>query len=258
MREIWLERDGVRLFAVEDGPGDVIVMLHGGLASHVACLPMLLPLVPRYRVVAPDLRGSGRSRSGEPLTFDQQADDVAALLDHIGADRAVVGGVSSGSGVALCFALRHPERTRGLVIVRPLHAGRDRGYTDQQARTFAMMDALASRAIDEGVQVLSPLYANLPEPVREKALTMLEGFDAASVVATSRFLASGAQPFATAADLRSVSVPTLLVCGGDALHPSEVSDLYAENLPDCTVAAAATVDVAGEILAFCDRRERPR
>ena len=258
MREVWFQRDGVPLFAVEDGAGDVIVMLHGGLASHVACLPMLLPLAARYRIVAPDQRGSGRSRSGEHLTFDQQADDVAALLDHISADRAVVGGVSSGSGVALRFALRHPERTRGLVIVRPLHAGRDRGYTDQQARTIAMMDAFASRAIDDGVQVLRPLYANLPELVREKALAMIEGFDAASVVATSRFLVSGAQPFATATDLGSVSAPTLLVRGDDALHPSEVSDLYAANIPDCTVAAAVTSDVAGAIGEFCDQRERLR
>ena len=252
MREVWFERAGVALFAVEDGAGKVIVMLHGGLASHVACLPMVLPLVARYRVVAPDLRGSGRSRSGGPLTFEQQADDVAALLDHLAADRAVVGGVSSGSGVALRFALRYPERTSGLVIVKPVYGGADRGYTDPQKRTFEMMDALASRAIDAGVQVLRPLYANLPEPVREKALAMLDGFDAASVVATGRFLASGAQPFASAADLRSLSAPTMLVRGDDALHPAEISDLYAENVPVCNVVSADSSDLAAEIEAFCD------
>ncbi len=242
------------LYAAEDGAGDAIVMIHGGLASHVACLPMILPLAARYRIVAPDLRGSGRSRSGRPLTFDQLADDVAALLDHIGVARATVGGISSGSGVALRFAFRYPARTRELVLARPVYAGADRGYTSDQARTFAMMDALASRAIDDGVQVLRPLYANLPEPMRERALAMLNGFDAASVVATSCFLASGAQPFETAADLRLVPAPTLLVRGNDALHPAEVSELYAANLPDCSVVPAETTDVAGEIGVFCDRR----
>lgn len=256
MGEIWFESGGVRLFAVEDGAGPVLVMLHGGMASHVASLPLVLPLSSRYRpyrIITPDLRGNGKSASGAPLTFDQLADDVVALLDHIGVDRAVVGGVSGGSGIALRCALRHPGRLTGLVLVKPVYAGEERGYTDPQKQTFAMMDAVASRALDEGVQVLRPLYANLPPDIREKALAMLEGFDAASVVATSHFIASGVQPFATAADLRSLSVPTLLIRGDDPLHPAEVSDLYAENIPGCTVAPASTVDVAAEIGAFCDQ-----
>jgi 3-oxoadipate enol-lactonase len=253
MRQIWFDSAGARLFAVEDGGGRVLVMLHGGMASHVASLPLILPLIPRYRVIAPDLRGSGESRSRGPLTFDQLADDVEALLDHVGADRAVVGGVSGGSGTALRFALRHPSRTAGLVVVKPVYGGAARGYTDQQRQTFAMMDAVASRALAEGVQVLRPLYANLPPQAREKALEMMDRFDAASVVETSRFIASGAQPFTSAEDLRALSVPTLLVRGDDAIHPAEVSELYAENIPNCTAAPASTADVAAAIGEFCDR-----
>ena len=253
MRELWFESGGVRLFAVEDGVGQPIVMLHGGMASHLASLPLITPLSSRYHVIAPDLRGSGRSWSGQPLRFDRLADDVEVLLDRIGADRAVVGGVSGGSGIALRFALRCPSRMAGLVVVKPVYGGDERGYTVEQKQTFAAMDAVASRALDEGVQVLRPLYANLPPQVREKALAMVDGFDAASVVATSHFIASGAQPFTTAADLRSLSVPTLLVRGDDPIHPAEVSDLYAENIPNCTVAPASTLDVATEIGAFCDR-----
>ena len=252
MREFWFEREGARLFAVEDGEGRAIVMLHGGMASHVASLPLIAPLSSRYRVIAPDVRGNGKSWYGERLTFDQLADDVAALLDHIGVDRAVVGGVSGGSGVALRFALRHPGRTAGLVLVQPVYAGEERGYTGAQSQTFAMMDAVASRALAEGVQVLRPLYAGLPPEIREKALAMVDGFDAASVVATSHFIASGAQPFTSAADLRSLSMPTLLVPGADPLHPAEVAAFYAENIPSCSVSAPAT-DVTAETGAFCDR-----
>jgi pimeloyl-ACP methyl ester carboxylesterase len=252
-REIWFEREGTRLFAVEDGEGRPIVMLHGGMASHVASLPLVAPLASRYHILTPDLRANGKSWYAGPLTFDQLADDVEALLNHIGADRAVVGGVSGGSGIALRFALRHPSRTAGLVLVKPVYGGEERSYTKQQRQTFTMMDALASRALDEGVQVLRPMYANLPPEIREKALAMLEGFDAASVVTTSRFIASGAQPFTSAADLRSLSMPTLLVRGDDALHPTEVSDLYAENIQGVSVAPAPTMDVAAEIGAFCDQ-----
>ncbi|MDQ2870752.1 MAG: alpha/beta fold hydrolase [Acidobacteriota bacterium] len=256
MRELRLESQGVPLFAVEDGAGPVVVMLHGGMATHQAALPMIAPLATRYRIIAPDLRGSGKSLFGAALTFDQLADDVEALLDFIHVDRAVVGGVSGGSGVALRFALRAPGRILGLVLIKPVYAGEERGYTEAQRSTFAMMDALASRAVHEGVQVLRPLYANLPPGIREKALAMMEKFDAASVAATSRFLASGAQPFVSAADLRSLRVRTLLVRGDDPLHPAEVSDLYAESIPGCTVLPASTADVAAAVAAFCDRLAR--
>lgn len=253
MREFWVESEDARLFAVEDGSGPAVVMLHGGMANHLAALPFVVPLKDRFRFVAPDLRGSGRSRYGGRLTFDQMADDVVRILDGLDVNRAVVGGVSSGSGIALRFALRHPGRSLGLVVVQPVYGGEARGYTDQQKCTFAMMDGVASRAIDEGVQVLRPLYANLPAGMRERALAMIEGFDPASVVATSRFLASGAQPFAAASDLMALAVPTLLVRGADPLHPPEVSDLYAASIPGCSELAASTTEVAAVIGSFVDR-----
>ena len=195
MREFWVESEGVRLFTIEDGIGPVVIMLHGGMANHLAALPFIRPLGDRCRIVAPDLRGSGKSWFGASLTFDQLADDVELVLDYIGVDRAVVGGVSSGSGVALRFALRHPDRILGLVLVKPMYAGEARGYTEHQEETFALMDSVASRALAEGVQVLRQLYANLPDGMRERAIATMERFDPASVVATSRFVASGSPPF---------------------------------------------------------------
>lgn len=257
MREIWFESAGVRLFALEDGSGPPILMLHGGMADHVAARPLVAPLASRYRVITPDLRASGRSCYGATLSFDQLADDLAALLDHLAEPRAVIGGVSSGSGVAVRFALRHADRCAGLVVVNPVYGGSHHGYTEAQRQAFTQMDAIASRALDEGVQVLQSLYANLPEPMRDKALAMIEGFDAASVVTTSRFIASGAQPFATPKDLRSITLPALLIRSDDPLHPAEISKLYAEHLPDCRVLPPSTTDIAAAISTFCDQVIQP-
>lgn len=251
MREFWFEAEGTPLFSVEDGEGPVLVMLHGALASHQAALPFIAPHSSRYRIIAPDLRGSGRSHSGEALSFERLARDVEVLLDELGVDRAFLGGVSSGSGVALRFALKRPGRVAGLALVKPVYAGGEKGYTEQQKASFGMMDAVASRAVDEGVQVLSALYKGLPSRVREKALAMAEGFDATSVVATSHFVASGEQPFTSAEELRSLNLPVLLVRGDDPLHPSEVSDLYATNISNCTE-VASSADATAAIGAFCD------
>jgi 3-oxoadipate enol-lactonase len=236
MREFTFEADGVRLFAVEDGAGAPVVMLHGGMADHHAAWPLVAPLAGSYRVVAPDLRSCGKSHCGEPLTWDRLADDLALLLDHIGAPRAVVGGISGGSGVAVRFALSHPDRLAGLALILPVFAGADRGLTPFQAGSFQGLNALASRAPAEGVQVLRPLYQALPEAIRERAIAMLEAQDPASIAATAAFLASGAQPFATAADLAAITASTLLIPGNDPTHPSEVADLYAAHLTNGAVA----------------------
>ena len=253
MPEFRFASGGASLFAVEGGAGPPIVLLHGPLADHRAALPYVASLADRYRVVTPDVRGGGRSHDPGPLSFELLSKDVGALLDALGADRAVVGGVSGGSGVALRFALDRPERTRALVLVLPVYGGAERGYTPAQTAAFAAMDAVASRALAEGVGVLRPLYDRLPPERREKALAMLPDFDAASVVATSGFVASGAQPFASADDLRALAMPVLVVRGDDPLHPKEVSDLYAKNIPGARIAPAGLTDVASVIGAFVDR-----
>jgi pimeloyl-ACP methyl ester carboxylesterase len=252
MSEIWLTDGPVRLFGVEDGEGPALVFLHGGLASHQAVLPLVETLTDRYRVLTPDLRGSGRSWSSETLTFDRLADDVLQLLDHLGVEKALIGGISNGSGTAVRFVLRHPERTRGLMVVRPVYAGGDVGYTSRQATAFAAMDSVASRAGVEGIEVLRPLYEQLPDGVRQRAWQMASAFDAGSVVATSRFIASGAQPFASSRELCSIRVPTLLVRGDDELHPAEISDVYAASITHCTVLPATGVDTVAAIRDFCD------
>jgi len=253
MREVWLTEGAVRLFAVESGEGPALVFLHGGLASHEAVMPIVTPLSDRYRVIAPDLRGSGRSHSSESLTFDRMADDIARLLDHLDVAQAFIGGISSGSGIAVRFALRHPARARALLVVHPVYAGADVGYTGSQTEAFAVMDSVASRATAEGIEVLRPLYlARLPEGVGQRAWQIASAFDPDSVVATSRFIVSGAQPFGSSRELRSIRVPTLLVRGDDEVHPADVSDLYAGSIVDCTVLPATTTDTVGAIRDFCD------
>jgi pimeloyl-ACP methyl ester carboxylesterase len=255
--EIWFASAGTRLFAVESGEGLPIVFLHGGLADHRASLFRVRPLTTSYRVITPDLRGSGRSVHAGGLSWDQLADDVDALLSHLRLERVVVGGVSAGSAVALRFALRHPARVRALVLIAPPYLGSRRGLTGAQRTAFRTMDAHGSRAPAEGIDVLRPLYERLPPATRELALAMLSGFDAASVAATTRFLASGVQPFDEPEELASIEVPALLVPGADPEHPADVCELYAQHLPNRVLVTSASPNVAAAIDELCRELDGP-
>lgn len=250
-REIWFESDGARLYAVALGSGHPLVLLHGGLGDHRAALLRLGSLAASYRILAPDLRGSGRSVHAGALSWDQLADDVCALLEHLEIEQAVIGGMSAGSAVALRFALRHPQRALGLILMAPVYAGQDRGLTEEQLAAFRAMEEAGQRALEQGVEALRPLYEQLPPPIRERAIEMMLGFDAASVAATTRFLASGVQPMGAAQDLAAIDAAALLVPGTDAEHPAEVCDLYARHLRHHVVADPESSDLVERIDGFC-------
>ena len=234
-KEIWFENEGTRLFAVERGEGEAVVFLHGGLADHEASEYRLGALGSTHRLITPDVRGAGRSVYDGAMSWDLLADDVVALLDRLAIERAIVGGVSAGSGIALRFALRHPGRTRALLLVAPTFAGSERGHNDAQRVAKARMREAGERALVEGIDAIVPLYAALPTAIRELATAMARRFDPASVAATTRFLASGVQPFDRVDELARLSMPVLVIPGTDPEHPREVAELYASTMPRCTL-----------------------
>jgi pimeloyl-ACP methyl ester carboxylesterase len=107
------------------GDGPVVLAAHGITSNHRSWGLVAAALGGAVTLVAPDLRGRGRSNGlPAPYTIAQHADDCAAVLDHVGADTAVVAGHSMGGFVATALATRHPERVRAVVLVDggpPLH-----------------------------------------------------------------------------------------------------------------------------------------
>ena len=114
-----LDREGWKL-AYEDtgGQGPPILLIHGLLMDRTMFDPQLEALRDRYRLVTPDLRGHGESshRAEEFTQWDMMEDHVA-LLDELGIERAVWGGVSQGGFQSLRAALRHPDRVAGLILI---------------------------------------------------------------------------------------------------------------------------------------------
>ncbi|WP_114855647.1 alpha/beta fold hydrolase [Brachybacterium sp. YJGR34] len=104
-----------RIAYVETGPADAlpVLFLHGGAVDRRMWHPQLAAF-PEHRVLAPDARGHGGSSDAEgPYRL---ADDVVALLDALGIERAVLAGISMGGGTAVDVALEHPDRVTALVV----------------------------------------------------------------------------------------------------------------------------------------------
>ena len=239
---------GTRLFAFARGRGRPLILLHGGMGDHRAIGVRLGALADHHRLVMPDVRGAGRSHFAGALAWDLLAADVRALMDHLRLPRAVVGGFSAGSGAALAFARRHPERAEALVLLWPAFGGATRGLLPAQRVAMDRMHAAGKRALAEGIEALDPLFESLPTPIRDAAVAMARSFDPASVEATTRFLASGAHPFTHDDELAALAMPTLVVPGIDPEHPVEIAEAYVRAMPNART--DPNPDLVASIRAF--------
>jgi len=100
------------------GRGIPVVFAHGFFMDHSMFEPQVAALRDRFRVITYDERGHGEAADEpDPYTYWDLADDLAGLLDQLGIERAVIGGMSQGGFIGLRFALRHPDRVIGLVLL---------------------------------------------------------------------------------------------------------------------------------------------
>lgn len=110
--------NGLDMYYEIHGSGEPLILLHGGVGAIEMFGEVLPLLVEGRQVIGVDLQAHGRTADiDRPMTFEAMADDVAALIEHLGLERADVMGYSLGGGVALQTAIRHPEVVRKLVLV---------------------------------------------------------------------------------------------------------------------------------------------
>jgi pimeloyl-ACP methyl ester carboxylesterase len=114
----YAEVNGVSLWYEEHGDGEPLVLLHGGFWSIELFGSLLDTLAQQRRVVAVELQGHGHTPDADrPLRYETCADDVAALIRHLGLGPADVMGYSLGAGTAVRIAIQHPDVVRRLIVV---------------------------------------------------------------------------------------------------------------------------------------------
>jgi len=196
-------------FADSGGSGEPVLLLHGGLSDSDLLLEPLEPaLADRFRVVAFDRRGHGRSADTDaPFHYDDMATETIAVIDKLIVGPAHLVGWSDGGNVALLVALRRPDLVRSLVLIGS-------NYHFDSAEPAASTGSGPPRFIRERYAERSPDGADHFAAVFEKSRAMWT-----------------AEPTLTTEDLRRIAAPALVLVGDDDLMTlAHTASLY-ESLP---------------------------
>ncbi|MEU7152695.1 alpha/beta hydrolase [Streptomyces sp. NPDC045456] len=204
------------LFWLDTGSGRPLVLLHGGFLDHRMWDRQIPALASRYRVIAPDARGHGRSANATgPF---RPADDVAGLLRRLGTGPVVLVGLSMGAATAVDTALEYPELVSGLVVSG---AGTSEPYYSDPwtVRTMgAWHAAMASGDLDASVEAFMLLAAGphrCLDDVDPKVADELRGMNRGTLAKHSSGESSQILPVhATWERAAGIEVPVLAVNGG--------------------------------------------
>ena len=210
-----------------------LVLLHGGGSTIEVTFGRVLPLFSRRRrVIAVEEQGHGRTTDrDQPVRFDTSADDVAALLKHLGIAQADLFGFSNGASVALQVAIRHPALVRRLVFASSV--------MKRSGAPAPFWDFIARATFDDMPQPLKDAFLRVtPDPARlrtmhDKDLARMQAF-----------------PDVSDDDVRSVGAKTLIVCGDrDTVLPEHAVALT-RLMPDARllILPAGHGDYLGEVV----------
>jgi pimeloyl-ACP methyl ester carboxylesterase len=232
----------------EVGTGRPLVLLHAFPLSSAMWLAQREGLSDACRVITPDQRGFGGSALGEdPPSLDACADDVAELLDRLGLDRVVLGGLSMGGYVAMAFVRRHPQRVEALLLA-DTKAGADGDAARANRERIAAAveaDETSTVLVDEVLPTLLGRTSRDSRPmVAGRVRGLVQAAPAAAVAWAQRAMAGRPDAFA---DLRAFAGPSLVVVGEeDELSPPAEAQAMVDALAD---ARLAVIPEAGHLTA---------
>ncbi|MFI9456368.1 alpha/beta fold hydrolase [Amycolatopsis sp. NPDC052450] len=221
--------DGCPLHAVSLGSGPPLVLLHGGGPDHHSLVPLAERLADRHTIVLPDVRGYGRSVCADPArhTWTQYSDDVAALLDHLGEQRAVIGGTGLGATITQRTCLEHPGRVRAAILI----SVEDIEDDEAKQAEIAFMDAFAERVRTGGIEAAwAPVLPGLAPVIGALVRDAIPRSDPASIAAAAAI--GHDRSFRSVGELAAITAPTLVFPGMDERHPAALAENAASVIPD--------------------------
>jgi 3-oxoadipate enol-lactonase len=232
-----IEANGIGIYYELHGPGDAeVLVLSNGILMSTASWAFQTPvLAQHYRLLLYDCRGMWQSdHPPGPYSMEQHADDLQALLETLGIERAHIGGISYGAELSMVFALKYPDMTRSLILSSAAsHVGR-------LLRAWMEIWIAAARARDPALffQVTYPL--NFSETWIADNQASLEAararYEELDLDAMVELLLSFSGLDVTA-DLHKISAPALVMVGEkDILKPRTYAAVIAREIPNAELA----------------------
>lgn len=227
-----LSRDGVHLHYETYGEGPAILLSHGYSATSEMWRGQIEALSRRHQLIVWDMRGHGRSDYPQEVSaYSEEATvaDMAALLDAVGADRAIVGGLSLGGYMSLAFHRVHPDRVHALLIIDT-----GPGFKNDEARKRWNQRALdyASRFGAEGLAYLRTLSPEMAMSTHRSADGLVRAAHGMLTQRNDRVIQS----------LPDIRVPSLIIVGANDTAFLAAADYMAAKIP---LAAKVVIPNAG-------------
>jgi pimeloyl-ACP methyl ester carboxylesterase len=210
-----------------------------------------------WRTIAMDCRGHGHTEASldrARISFAQFAKDLLALLDFLHIERTVVGGISMGAGVALAFALAHPERVAGLILVRP--AWLDRPFPPN-LRWFPIAARLLQEyPADEAARRFQqmPEFSELRAASQSAADSLLGQFHRPGARERAGILAGmpASVPVTSLSHCEQLKVPVQVVVNPrDPVHPDIIGEQLTAAIPGAAL-SRITSKTESEVLHKLD------
>ncbi len=212
------------------GAGVPLVFSHGFLMDGDMFDAQKGALAGSHRVITWDQRGHGRTESDRrPFTYWDSADDLAGLLDHLGVERAFIGGMSQGGFIGLRFALRYPDRTAGLVLIDTQAGVED---AEKAAQYDLMHDVwIGSGPNDQLLEMVAAIIIGNQRPEAAAWVARWKARDPASLTPIYRTLMDRDD---VTGRLGEIKAPAIVIHGTeDVAIDMSLADQLCAGLPGC-------------------------
>jgi len=216
-----IDRDGVNIYYEVHGRGPALLLTHGYSSTSAMWEGQIEALSKHHTLVLWDMRGHGQSDYPDDSSAYSEAltvADMAALLDAIGAQTAIVGGLSLGGYMSLAFYRAHPDRARALLIIDT-----GPGFKKDDAR-----EAWNKRARETGDRFEREGLAVLKSGSRERSTVTHR--DASGLARAARGMLTQ-RDARVIESLPDIKVPSLVVVGADDTPFIAASDYMAAKIP---------------------------
>lgn len=202
--------NGLQLYYEVHGTGTPLVLIHGGGSTIQTTFGRILPsLAKTHQVIAVEMQAHGHTADiNRPLSFEQDADDVAELLKQLNIDSADIFGFSNGASTTLQLAIRHPGRVRRIIVASTFYnkAGAQPWFFDMMAQAT---------------------FEGMPQPFKDAFLAINSDSNALHRMYERDVARMQSFPEITEAQMKTIKAPAFIIIGdADVVRPEHAVEMH--------------------------------